>query len=129
MAFRHAGAFPSFLAWDRGVCSEILYLESCRYIDRTRIVRHLPDTEVAGMYDLLGEAIARMQRIPVSQTVLDRAATTFPTVVGSLDAIHLATALLWAADNPGEDFVFLTDDRGLALAARTCRLDVQSSPG
>jgi hypothetical protein len=42
--------------------------------------------------------------------------------VKTLDAIHLATALLWA-EHAGE-IVFLTHDRQLATAARACGLAV-----
>jgi hypothetical protein len=40
-----------------------------------------------------------------------------PTVLGTLDAIHLATALLWR-ENTGSDLVMATHDGSLALAAR-----------
>jgi hypothetical protein len=46
-----------------------------------------------------------------------RAAGPFPTVIGTLDAIHLASALLWQETEPGTDFRILTQDRQLALCA------------
>jgi hypothetical protein len=42
--------------------------------------------------------------------------------VKTLDAIHLATALLW--DEQAGEIVFLTLDRQLANAARACGLTV-----
>ena len=48
--------------------------------------------------------------------VLARAADPFPTMVGSLDAIHLASALLIRDDF--EDLGFATHDQGLGTAAR-----------
>ena len=60
-----------------------------------------------------------LYRIPVTEQILDRAAQSFPTVLGSLDAIHLASAL--AVADPGEEssFTFLTHDIQLARAAMT----------
>jgi hypothetical protein len=40
-----------------------------------------------------------------------------PAPLGTLDAIHLATADLWRESNPG-DLLVATHDRALALAAR-----------
>jgi hypothetical protein len=53
--------------------------------------------------------------------VLSRAAQPFPTPLGTLDAVHLATALLWR-ETRGEDLVMATHDRDLALAARASGL-------
>ncbi|MCX7037611.1 MAG: hypothetical protein NT005_00455, partial [Spirochaetes bacterium] len=47
-----------------------------------------------------------------------RAAGPFPTVIGTLDAIHLASAILWEEAEPNSDFSLLTYDKQLALCAR-----------
>ncbi len=49
-------------------------------------------------------------------TRLERAAEPFPTLLGSLDAIHLASALL--ARTLVDDLGFATHDEELATAAR-----------
>jgi hypothetical protein len=55
--------------------------------------------------------------VEASRAVLARSAQPMPTVLGTLDAIHLATALLWR-ENTGSDLVMATHDGSLALAAR-----------
>ena len=50
-------------------------------------------------------------------TILDRAAQPMPTELGMLDAIHLATALLWR-DLTHADVVVATHDTALALGAQ-----------
>jgi hypothetical protein len=55
--------------------------------------------------------------------VLDRAAQPMPTELGTLDAIHLASALLWK-DTTGIDLVMATHDRALGLAAQAHGLKV-----
>jgi hypothetical protein len=51
--------------------------------------------------------------------VLARAAQPFPTALGALDAIHLATGLLWR-ERAGTDIVMATHDHALATEARAC---------
>jgi hypothetical protein len=66
--------------------------------------------------------LAKLDLIPIDRAVLRRAGGAFPMPVQTLDAIHLATALLW--DEHAGDIVFLTHDRQLANAARACGLTV-----
>lgn len=58
-----------------------------------------------------------MDRVDVSPAVLRRAADPFPTPLGTLDAIHLATAILWREGRP-EAPVLVTHDGQLAMAGR-----------
>jgi hypothetical protein len=50
-----------------------------------------------------------------------------PTELGTLDAIHLATALLWK-ESMGLGLVMATHDVGLALAAQAHGLTVVGVP-
>lgn len=84
----------------------------------------LADSEVAELLALLRTLTHGFERSPISATVLQRAASPFPTVIGTLDAIHLATALLWIEDND-EPLTFFTHDRQLAVAAQACGLEVR----
>jgi hypothetical protein len=67
--------------------------------------------------------LAGMETVEVTRSVLSRAAQPFPTVLGTLDAIHLATALLWREET-GERLVLATHDAALGRAARACGLAV-----
>lgn len=53
----------------------------------------------------------------VTPAILGAASQPLPTVLGTLDAIHLATAVLWR-ESRDPDLVIATHDRALALAAR-----------
>jgi hypothetical protein len=57
------------------------------------------------------------------QAVLGRASESFSTPLGSLDAIHLATALIWR-EKWDRDLVMLTHDRQLAVASRANGIEV-----
>jgi len=63
--------------------------------------------------------IAYLQR-----PILARASEPFPTPLGTLDALHLSTALVWQ-DRMYQALVMATHDRDLALAARSFGLDVR----
>ena len=100
----------------RPLSNEILRLECLRTIDRARIRSSLPDDEVAERRAAILEHIQSFDLIRLDQTVLERAAEPFPTVLGSLDAIHLASAVL--ARRNVADLTLATHDAQLATAAR-----------
>jgi predicted nucleic acid-binding protein len=115
-------------AWRRidvAVSSELIRLEGLRTIDRARIQIGLPDDVVSRhRADLLG-ALESLSLIPLTSVVLDRAAEPYPTLIGSLDAIHLASAIL--VRDRYEDLVFATHDQALALAARSIGFRVEGA--
>ena len=61
--------------------------------------------------------INSLELIEIDSTVLERAAQPMPTELGTLDAIHLASALLWK-DVAGVEPVMATHDAALGLAAQ-----------
>jgi hypothetical protein len=54
--------------------------------------------------------------VPVTESILLRASQALPTVVGTLDAIHLSTALILRETEPLD--LVATHDQQLAIAAR-----------
>ena len=68
------------------------------------------------------EQIDAFELIPLDSPILERAAEPFPTVVGTLDALHLASAVFARGGLP--DLRFATHDRGLAVAARAMGFEV-----
>ncbi len=61
--------------------------------------------------------------MPLTTKVLHRAAEPFPTLIGSLDALHLASALL--VREQFDDLTFATHDQSLGLAARSMGFAVE----
>ena len=66
--------------------------------------------------------IRRIQRVVLSQEMLDNAATVAPRQLGTAAAIHLASAMALRRDLVG----FVTYDKALYDAAATARLPVAS---
>jgi uncharacterized protein len=115
-------ALSSWAAIDQAVSSELVRVECLRTIDRARLRLGLDDADVAYRRAALLEVIDRLALVPLMTPVLDRAAEPFPTSLGSLDAIHLATALL--VRDEFEELVFATHDRELALGAQAMGFEV-----
>ena len=90
-------------------------IESLRTLDRVRLRVRLPDAEVAKRPTIF-DLIASLDVVDIDSTVLDRASQPMPTEIGTLDAIHLATVLLWK-EMTHESLVMATHDAALALAA------------
>lgn len=106
--------------------SELLRIESLRSLDRARLLLHLPDAELAERREAVLSIIKGFHIARLDARVLARAADPFPTLIRTLDAIHLATALLARTDH--EDLVFATHDARLAIAARAVGFDVIGAP-
>ena len=69
--------------------------ESLRTLDRLRIRAGLADTEIAVRRAAILNLIQSLELIEIDSIVLERAAQPMPTELGTLDAIHLASAILW----------------------------------
>jgi predicted nucleic acid-binding protein len=108
---------------DRGVSSALVTTESLRTLDRLRLRVKLADSDVAERRAKILELIASLEVVDIDAVVLDRAAQPMPTELGTLDAIHLATALLWK-EMTAERLTMATHDGALAIAAAAYGLPV-----
>jgi predicted nucleic acid-binding protein len=111
------GVPPSWSRITVPVSSELIRVECLRTVDRARLRLSLPDDEVARLRSELLEAIESFMLVELDGRVLARAAEPFPTLLGTLDAIHLASALL--AREQVSDLHFTTQDGELLTAARS----------
>jgi uncharacterized protein len=96
--------------------SELSEIECRRTLDRIRLTEKLDNDEVATRLSELDILLRAMNIIKITPPILKGAKASFPTVVRSLDAIHLATATLSQCD------MFLTRDRQQAVAAKALGL-------
>jgi predicted nucleic acid-binding protein len=123
VALRQPDALPEWRQVQQGVSSALIMTESLRTLDRLRLRAKLSDKEVASRRATILQLIASLELVEVDRVVLDRAAQPMPTEVGTLDAIHLATALLWQ-DVSQVEITMATHDGPLGLAARAHGLPV-----
>jgi predicted nucleic acid-binding protein len=118
---------PSALAeWslvDDGVTSALTQVECLRTLDRLRIVERISDEELAIRREAVFGLLATLSVVDVAGAILDRAAQPLPTALGTLDAIHLATAQLWR-ERTTSSLTMATHDAALATAARSLGMPV-----
>ena len=110
----------------QGVSSALIMTESLRTLDRLRLRAKLSDEDVASRRATILQLIASLELVEIDAVVLDRAAQPMPTELGTLDAIHLATALLWKEMSHVE-LTMATHDGALGLAAKAHGLPVVGS--
>lgn len=120
---RQPGALRQWAAIRTGVASALAETECLRSLDRLRLRIGLADRDLAQRREAVFRLLESLEVVEVTAPVLARAAQPLPTELGTLDAIHLATALLWREHNGG-DIVMATHDVALATAARACGLAV-----
>jgi predicted nucleic acid-binding protein len=103
--------------WETAYSSELLGVEARRTVDRLRLIAVLDDAAVVAAIAALARIERGIQHVALSRSVLWRASLPMGTVVKTLDALHLATALL-LREQGGIELTFATHDTRQATAAR-----------
>ena len=111
------GALSEFRQATRWISSELVRLECLRTIDRARLQFDLSDEMLAARRADVLDYLDAFELVSLNRGVLTRAAEPFPTALGTLDAIHLASALL--VREQVSDLLVATHDRELAVGARS----------
>lgn len=114
--------WSSGLIRTRPISSELIRLECLRTIDRARLRYRLSDDLVSEQRAAVLEQLEGFDLISFSAEMLERAADPFPTLLGSLDAVHLTSAVLARTQVP--ELRLATHDSELARAARGLGFDV-----
>jgi hypothetical protein len=122
--FSEPGPAVRLVAGDRAASSELIEIETYRAIDRERLLGNLDDRETAVKRKELADVLAMLDLAPIDRTVVDRAKSSFSVNVRALDAIHVATAEIQAAEAEGEPLEFWTHDDRQATAALSRGLSV-----
>jgi predicted nucleic acid-binding protein len=126
--FLDEGPTVPLAAGERIVSSRLVEIEAFRAIDRARLVGGLTDVETAMKRKELGEVLQRLDLAPIDDGVIRRARDPFGVNVRALDAIHVATAEILAAEAGAEPLEFWTHDDRQATAALSRGLTVRGLP-
>ncbi len=121
-----SNALKEWRSIKQGVASAMVEVECLRMLDRLRLAEGLEDDEIAVRREAVFRLVEAMEVVELTRPILARASHPLPTALGTMDAIHLATALLWR-DRSGADLVMATHDEALATAARASGLRVVGS--
>jgi predicted nucleic acid-binding protein len=124
LVLREPGALEELRSCSALVSSELLAVEALRTLDRLRLQGALSMEEAASRREMVTEWLEAVDLVLLQPPILARASEPFPMALGTLDALHLSTALLWR-DRTQRPLVMATHDRDLALAARSFGLEVR----
>lgn len=124
IVLREPGALEELRTYDGLVSSELIAVESARTIDRLRLQGSLTAEEAAARMRTVTEWLEAIDLVLLRTPVLGRASEPMPMPLGTLDALHLATALIWR-DRMGSLPTLATHDTVLGLAARAFGFEVQ----
>jgi predicted nucleic acid-binding protein len=122
--FGEPGPEVPLITGDRVVSSQLVEVETFRAVDRARLLGNLDDVQTAAKRKELGDFLALLDLAPIDGTVIQRAKSSFAVNVRALDAIHVATAEVLAAEAQGEPLEFWTHDDRQATAALSRGLTV-----
>ena len=103
--------------WDSAYSSELLGVECRRAIDRLRLTSLYDDKQVGEAIDRLLKIEKTINRIRLSKSIVQAAAKTMPTIVKTLDAFHLVSAVA-IRERRNIDLLFATHDAQQAAAAK-----------
>lgn len=106
----------------RMVASAIAEVECLRTLDRLRHVGRLPEEELPIRRATALKLLTRIDLVVLTPPILSHASNPFPTPLQTLDALHLASAMLWREQEG--DILFATHDGQLATAARAVGFEV-----
>jgi len=105
------------------VSSELVQVECLRTLDRLRHQDKLTEQDLAERRGIVIRFLEAVEEVDITRPILARASDPFPTSLGTLDAIHLATALAYR-DARRKPIVMATHDTALGLASRAVGLEV-----
>ncbi len=108
---------------ERGMSSALIEVECLRTLDRLRLVEGVSEEAIAIRREAIFRLIEGLEIIELTHPILARAAQPLPTTLGTLDAIHLTSALMWK-EQAQENLIMATHDKALALAAKASGLSV-----
>jgi predicted nucleic acid-binding protein len=125
--FLEPGPAVPLVAGDRLVSSQLIEVEAVRAVDRERLLGTLDDSQTATKRKELADFLAMVDLATIDSAVIARAKSAFAVNVRALDAIHVATAELLAAELSEEPLEFWTHDERQATAALSRGLAVRGA--
>ena len=123
IVLREPGALDDLRSYDGLISSELIAVESARTIDRLRLQGSLTAAEAASRLRTINDWLEAIDLVLVRPPILSRASEPMPMPLGTLDALHLATALTWR-DRVGPLPAMATHDTALGASARAFGFDV-----
>jgi predicted nucleic acid-binding protein len=110
-------ALKDWSSYKSRIGSSLVEVESLRTLDRLRLNGGISEEQSQEYRGSLYEFLETLELVEPSAAILRRASGSFPTAIGTLDAIHLSTALAWQ-DERVEPLIVATHDTSFGKTAR-----------
>jgi predicted nucleic acid-binding protein len=127
LAFGQGNPLPHWQRIQHPVSSMLIRTECLRAADVLRLRLGLPDSEFARRRAAILELLAAMKFVRITRPVLERASSPMPTALGTLDAIHLVSALMYR-EVTGAEVVMATHDIQMGIGAQAHGMLVIGTP-
>ncbi len=111
-------AIQHALACENIISSELLEIECRRVFHRYRMDGNIDDDGLLQAFTRLHEILTGISIIALSRTVKNRAMGPFPVSIKTLDALHLASALIFAESREDKPLLIFSHDIGMNRCAR-----------
>lgn len=105
-----------FTSWSALYSSQLMRTEALRTLHRLLMEGGLTETNFTEAYQRLLFFLQGIHLIALNDKILLHAEKPLSTILGTLDAIHLSSALLLREELNTETIAFLTHDKQLARA-------------
>jgi predicted nucleic acid-binding protein len=115
-------AWKEWGLWEKAYCSTLLRVECRRFVDRMRLENNWSDDDIATAGTQLRKLERVLTKVRLTLAVMERASAPMPTIIKTLDAIHIATASL-LRERLQPELVFVTHDQQQTKAARALGFD------
>lgn len=115
--FREPSPLSVWSSIEQAYASRLLSVEVARVIDRCRLTSQIDDERVAQLHEETQRILRSIDVVGLTDSLCERASLAMPTVLGTLDALHLVTAQEIRA-RAAPALVFLTHNEQLGRAAR-----------
>ena len=113
----HPGKLNEWQTIETGVANALVEVECLRTLDRLRLHATISGEEFAARCEAVYRLTGGLKLVAPDMPILRRAAQPLPTALGTLDAIHLATAAT-LRETLHPELVMATHDHALGRAAR-----------
>ncbi len=105
------------LACDKVVSSEVLEIECKRVMHRYRMQNELDDHTFVVAAQRLEDLLQGVALIKLSEPIKRRAMGAFPVIIKTLDALHVATAIVYGEVYSDETMLVFSHDEGMNRCA------------
>lgn len=106
------------LTCDYVISSELINIECCRIIHRYRLEGQLNESDFLRSLMRLEESLEEISMIKLVDEIKQRAAEAFPTIIKTLDALHLSSAIAYQKRLHDEKIIVFSYDRQFNRCAR-----------